>query len=76
MGRTQKKAEEDPHAITYTDYQEVAGVPIATKWQFWSWRWEKGITEQLGRAEISNVAFMKMDESLFEVGEIKKEIEL
>lgn len=75
MGRTQDQAEEDPHAISYTDYQEFEGVPIATKWQFWNWRWEKGLEDQLGNAVISNIAFLPMDNTLFELTTPMRKIE-
>lgn len=52
-----EKAEEDPHAIKYEAYELVDGVPISTKWTFWSWRENLGLTEQLGYAELTNFRF-------------------
>jgi hypothetical protein len=64
-GKTRAEAEEDPHAISYHNYKEVAGIPIAHAWKFWSWRTEKGLTEQLGEATLSNVRFVEADDALF-----------
>lgn len=36
-GKDIQKAETDPHAIVYRDYQEFSGIPIATHWTFHSW---------------------------------------
>ena len=75
MGRDQEKAEEDPHAITYENYQMVEGVPIATQWGFWGWDGDQGLTKKLGQAEISNIAFLPMNEALFEAERPMKKIE-
>ena len=62
---TKEEAEKDPHAIQYSNYEEVNGIPIATRWQFWGWDKKDGLTEQLGEASISNLKFLKDDPSLF-----------
>jgi hypothetical protein len=51
------EAEEDPHAIKYESYELVDGIPIATRWSFWGWKKDAGLTEQLGYAELSNIRF-------------------
>lgn len=51
------EAETDPHAILYTDYRDVQGVPIAHRWTFHYWG--NGVGEQLGEATISNVEFVE-----------------
>ncbi len=51
------KAEEDPHAIVYSNYTDIDGIPIATDWKFYGWRANKGLTEQLGAATLSNITF-------------------
>lgn len=71
---SQEKAEEEPHAITYHDYQEVDGIPIAMEWKFWLWTEEKGIFDQLGEAKISNVKFVEVGEGYFSAPEDSKEV--
>jgi hypothetical protein len=58
-GASQAEAERDPHAIVYSNYQEVDGIPIAHQWAFWGWRVELGLTRQLGAATLSNFQFVK-----------------
>ena len=72
--KSQAKAEEDPHAIQYLDYQPVEGIPIATRWLFWEWREAGGLTKELGSASISNLHFIEVEEGLFEVPEGFEEV--
>ena len=74
FGASQEEAEEEPHAISYHNYKEVEGIPIATEWEFWLWTEEKGLFDQLGEAKISNVKFVKVDESTFAAPEDSKEV--
>ncbi len=55
--KSTEEAEADPHAILYSDYRDVQGIPIAHRWTFHYWG--NGIGEQLGEATISNVEFVK-----------------
>lgn len=73
-GKSQEKAEENPHAIKYENYQEVAGVPIARDWTFWGWTAEEGLTKQLGEATLTNVKFIEVGETFFEAPKDFKEI--
>jgi hypothetical protein len=66
LGTEQEKAEENPHAIVYSDYKVVSGIPIATKWSFHNWNSTDGFGDQIGEATISNVVFFNADDSLFE----------
>lgn len=74
FSKPQEKAEEEPHAISYHNYKEVDGIPIATEWKFWLWTQEKGLFDQLGEAKISNVKFVKVNESTFAAPEDSKEV--
>ena len=69
-------AEENPHAITYHNYQRINGVPIATNWKFWNWSDEEGMFEQLGEAEITNIEFLNPTEETFVMEGERKEISL
>ncbi len=75
LGKSVEEANKDPHAITYEDYKEVDGIPFATKWRFWGWTKEEGLTKQLGDATVSNIRFME-DEKVFELPESKKLVPL
>ncbi len=70
------KAESDPHAIYYKDFIEVDGIPFATKWEFYGWTEEKGITDPLGEATITDITFLENEGILFETPENSKEIKL
>ncbi len=70
------KAESDPHVIVYNDFKEIEGIPIATKWNFYGWTHEKGVTNPLGEATISNIKFLNEENSLFDVPVNSKEINL
>ncbi len=71
-----KKAEEDPHAIEYKEFKNVENIPFATKWEFYGWTNEKGMTDKLGEATISNITFIEEESSIFEIPEDVKEIKL
>ena len=70
-----EKAESDPHAITYGDYVEVEGIPIATTWKFYGWNEEQGLTDQLGEAKISNITFNKVSAEMFDKPENAARVE-
>ncbi|MFK7796776.1 MAG: DUF6503 family protein [Aureispira sp.] len=64
-GASQEDAEKDPHAVSYSNYQEIDGVPIAQEWKFWGWTVEAGLTDQLGEATLSNIRFVKETDDFF-----------
>lgn len=64
-GRDQAKAAQNPHAISYSDYTKVKGIPFAQQWKFWNWSEEEGLEDQLGEATISNIQFSD-DASIFD----------
>ncbi|MDH7446886.1 DUF6503 family protein [Aquimarina sp. 2201CG14-23] len=69
------KAEEDPHAIRYKEFTNVNNIPFATKWEFYGWTSEKGMTDNLGEATISNITFLDNEVQLFDGPENAKVIE-
>lgn len=68
------KAEGDPHIIQYQDFKTVEGIPFATKWKFYGWTEEKGITNELGEAIITDITFLDDEGSIFETPDNAKEI--
>ncbi len=69
-GNTLEKAEEDPHAIQYSNYQEVDGIPIAREWTYWEWREQGGLTRKLGEARVKNVQFIEAKDDYFVAQEV------
>ena len=59
--RSQKEAEEAPHAIKYEDYQHIEGIPISTKWKIFEWTSKSGLTKEIGSGILSNVRFIDME---------------
>jgi hypothetical protein len=68
-GKNQEEAEKDPHAIQYSEYAGIDGIPIAHKWHFYAWRAKEGLTDTLGQASIKNVRFTGIDEADFSIDE-------
>ena len=67
-GRSRTEAEQEPHAIVYSHYEEVDGAALATRWSFRLWSEEKGVFgEQLGKATLSDLKLVaKAPEGTFE----------
>ena len=63
-----EEAEKNPHAIQYSAYTEIDGIPIATKWVFYGWQEGNGLTDELGHATLSNIKFIKADLNYFKPG--------
>lgn len=66
FGSDREKAEENPHAIVYSDYKVVDGVPVATKWTFHNWNLTDGFGDKIGEATLSNIVFFNAEDKLFE----------
>ena len=76
FGKTIEKAEAEPHAIVYSDYKTVKGIPLATNWKFYNWTQEKGIEgTPIGEATLSNFKFINLSEDFFNKPEDSKRIE-
>lgn len=63
--KDQSEAEEDPHAIVYSDYEVIDNVPFSRKWTFHGWHPEKGLGDKLGEAKISNIKFFDPSDDFF-----------
>ncbi|MBP2832250.1 hypothetical protein J8281_08635 [Aquimarina sp. U1-2] len=70
------KAEANPHAIYYTNFETIEGIPFATKWVFYGWTEEKGLTDKIGEATITDITFLQEEGALFETPDNAKEITL
>lgn len=67
FSKSKEKAEEEPHAIVYSDFKTVENVSFATSWSFHNWSKEEGFGEKLGEASISNLEFFEPEKDYFEV---------
>jgi len=74
VNKSTEAAEANPHAIKYVDYKEIEGIPFATNWGFYEWSLEKGLTNKIGSAKITNIHFVKDFKKNFTIPEnyIKK----
>lgn len=75
FGKDLEKAESDPHAIKYSNFVEVNGVPFATKWTFHNWNEKDGYTDQIGEATIENIEFITVKDDVFKKSSISQVIE-
>ncbi|MEO1652927.1 MAG: hypothetical protein AAFU64_05240, partial [Bacteroidota bacterium] len=77
FGTTTEKANEEPHAITYHDYQEIEGIPFAQEWKFWQWNEQDGLGDEIGSATLSNIQFVAPETDFFEMsGEDMSQVSL
>lgn len=58
-GKTVAEAEKNLHAIVYSDYKQVNGIPFARQWTFHHWSQKTGLGAVIGHAEISHIQFVK-----------------
>lgn len=63
--KTKEEAEEDPHAIKYSSYIDVDGVPVSTQWEFFEWREGEELSKKLGEATVKNISFINEEEAFF-----------
>ncbi len=73
-GTDAAKAEEDPHAIVYKNFEIIENIPLATSWEFYNWTKKDGFKDQIGKATISNIVFLNDESSLFKAPENAKKI--
>ena len=65
FGKGKEAAEKEPHAVKYTNFSEVDGIPFAKDWTYHMWTNETGFGEKIGNATLSNITFSKTNDSLF-----------
>ena len=54
------------HAVEYSDYRNIEGIPIAHTWTFWEWSPESGLGKKLGNAKLENVDFLFVDDGYYQ----------
>ncbi|HYO10674.1 MAG TPA: hypothetical protein VER17_17045 [Tepidisphaeraceae bacterium] len=56
-----------PRALTYTDWQPLDGVTLATRWTFYQWTMDQGIIgDPIGRAVLKNLQFVDTPPGFFD----------
>ena len=65
FGKGKEAAEKEPHAVKYTNFSEVNGIPFAKDWTYHLWTTETGFGDQIGEATLTNVIFSKANDTLF-----------
>lgn len=57
-GTAIEEAEKNAHAIKYSDYKLVDGIPIAYRWEFFDYDKDEGLGDKIGEGIINNVEMM------------------
>lgn len=66
-GTPKEEAEEDPHAVVYSNYMLVGGCLIPRQYDFYSWSEEEGIHgEKIGEFMITDPEFVELEAARFE----------
>ncbi|MEM6793677.1 MAG: hypothetical protein AAF725_06815, partial [Acidobacteriota bacterium] len=66
FGKDLAEANKDPHAVIYRKYEEVDGVRLSTRWQFYNWSEDKGAHgDPIGEVTLANLSFVTPDKSTF-----------
>lgn len=66
-GKSAEEAGEEPHVVTFEDFEEIDGVELPTTWRFWNWSAKDGIVgeEPIGEAKLSDVEFVEPEPGAF-----------
>jgi hypothetical protein len=64
-GKDLEKANADPHCITFENFVNFRGMPIATTWNFWTWNEAGDLDKLLGTATLSFFESTEMAPHLF-----------
>ncbi|WP_179353479.1 DUF6503 family protein [Winogradskyella vidalii] len=69
VNKSTEAAEADPHAIGYSNYKMIDGVPIAHTWNFYEWTKANGLGKVIGNADLNNIKFITTDTDTFNIPE-------
>lgn len=67
VNKSTEAAESDPHAIGYSNYKKIDGVPIAHNWEFYEWSKDAGLGKVIGNTTINNVKFVTPTDDTFSI---------
>lgn len=57
-GTSVEEAEQNAHAVRYSDYKDIDGIPFATKWEFYDYNQTLGLGKKIGEGLIKNIELM------------------
>lgn len=57
-GTSIEEAEKNAHAIKYSNYKDVDGIPIATLWEFFDYNKDEGLGDKIGDGKINSIELM------------------
>ncbi len=61
-----EEAEAKPHAVVYTEPEEMDGVPIPTQWNFFNWDETNGINgDSIGEVVLDEISFIDADDRMY-----------
>jgi len=67
VGGTSADMVDEPHAVVYSDWQDVDGVPVPMSWTFYQWNMDDGPHgEPIGHVTLSDVHFVTTDVTTFQ----------
>lgn len=64
-GKSAEEAEKNAHAIGYSDYKLVDGIPIANTWKFFDYGRKEGLGARIGTGKVSNVMTLDILEDTY-----------
>lgn len=60
FGKSVAKAEQEPHAILYENYNVIDNIAISDVWKFYNWSEDQGLYgEPIGDATLNNIQFLE-----------------
>ncbi|NRD18429.1 hypothetical protein HNV08_00095 [Winogradskyella eckloniae] len=69
VNKSTEAAEADPHAIGYSNYKMIDGIPVAHNWEFYEWSSANGIGKVIGDATIRSAKFVTTAPTTFDIPE-------
>lgn len=69
VNKSTEAAEADPHAIGYSNFNMIDGIPVAHNWEFYEWSRTSGLGKVIGDATIRSAKFVKTTPNTFDIPE-------
>ena len=67
VNKSTEAAEADPHAIGYSNFKMIDGVPVAHNWEFYEWSSANGLGKVIGDATIRSAKFITTEPNAFDI---------
>ncbi|WP_246293621.1 MULTISPECIES: DUF6503 family protein [Winogradskyella] len=69
VNKSKEAAESDPHAIGYSNFKTIDGIPFAHNWEFYEWTKDGGLGKVIGEATLKNIKFVTPEADTFTIPE-------